>query len=105
MVGEFDLDHDGVMASDEATVIESMIVDWGGTVSTELTALTDFVVLGAAPRQPRPVRDQSPERLARENAMKQVYEQYMETHRSANSLAVPILRQEVFLNFLGYAGR
>jgi hypothetical protein len=105
VVGEFDLDHDGTMDRNGATVIEAMIADWGGTVSAQMTALTDFVVLGAVPRQPRPVRDSSAEGAARFDRMKQVYDHYEETRKTAYSLAVPILRQDVFLNFLGYTDR
>lgn len=105
VVGEFDMDHDGSPDSDGAATVESLITDWGGTLSTELTALTDFVVLGGAPPRSRSGRDVSPEQLERVKAERQVYDRYMETVASAKSLSVPIMTQEVFLNFLGYMSR
>lgn len=103
VLGQFDLDHNGVPEPTSAAVIEAMITDWGATISSELTALTDFVVVGVAPRRPRPVRDQAPEQVARHNAMQQVYDAYLATIRAAKDLSIPVLTQEVFLNFLGYS--
>ncbi len=104
VVGVFDLNHDGAADSDGVAAIESMITDWGGTLSSELTALTDFVVLGGAPRRPRRERETSSEQSARYQAMKRAFDRYTETLATAKSLSVPILPQEVFLHFLGYAG-
>jgi len=105
VLGEFDLDRDGLLDRDGGTVIESMVSDWGGSVQSELTALTDFVVVGTAPRRPRAPGDDSPDAMARYNSRKQAYDQYMDTVSLAKSLGVPILNQQTFLNFLGYTGR
>ena len=51
--GEFDLDRDGIVDRNGAATLESLIRDWGGRVSSEVTPLTDFVVLGTPPRRPR----------------------------------------------------
>ena len=100
-----DLNHDGRPDGDGAAAVESMITNRGGTLCAELTALTDFVVLGGPPRRPRTSVAASAEHAQRLNTMQQVYEQYIETVASAKSLSVPILTQQVFLNFLGYSGR
>ena len=105
VLGEFDLDRDGLLDRDGGAFIESMVADWGGTIQSELTALTDFVVVGAAPRRPRTPRDDSPDATARFAARSKVYDQYMDTVSLAKSLGVPILNQQTFLNFLGYTGR
>lgn len=105
VVGVFDLNHDGVPDADGVATIESLVTEWGGTISAELTALTDFVVLGGAPRRPRPLGDGAPEQTERHNMMQQVYDRYVGTIEAARTLAVPILNQEVFLNFLGYTCR
>jgi hypothetical protein len=105
VVGVFDLNHDGVPDADGVATIESLVTEWGGTISAELTALTDFVVLGGAPRRPRPLSDGSPEQTDQHDMMQQVYDRYVETIEAARTLAVPILNQEVFLNFLGYTRR
>ena len=104
VAGDFDLDHDGLPDSDGSAAIESIIKAWGGTVSSELSALTDFVVLGAAPRRPKAAgREATGEPTERVKAMQQLYNRYEETLASAKSLSVPIMPQEVFLNFLGHA--
>ncbi len=73
---------------------------------TELIESEDAsVVLGAAPRRPKPARDVTSEQTARAKASQEVYDRYDETLRLANKMAVPILTQEVFLDFLGYTGR
>ncbi len=105
VVGDFDLDHDGLPDPAGAPTIRSMVTDWGGTVTEELTALTDFVVLGGAPRRPRRARDATPEEAERARTMRQHFDGYHDTVRAARTLAVPVLTQEVFLNFLGYTGR
>jgi len=105
VAGKFDLDHDGTTDPDGAATIESMITHWGGTVSGELTALTDFMVLGQAPRRPRHVAEGSSQQAQRAQAMQQAVDRYEETVAAARTLAVPVLTQEVFLNFLGYTGR
>lgn len=104
VLGDFDLDHDAVMDRDGAAVIDAMIARWGGAVTSELTALTDFVVLGAAPPRPRAARNESAEEAARVSARQRDYDRYMKTVSLSRSLAIPVLNQQVFLNFLGYSG-
>lgn len=104
VAGEFDLDHDGVSDVGGALAVEALITNWGGTVSAELNALTDFVVLGRAPRRPRTATDASSGPLAeRRRRLQQAYDRYNSTVESAKTLAVTVLPQEVFLSFLGYA--
>ena len=105
VIGAFDLNRDGAADAAGAAAIESMIADWGGTVTTDLTALTDFVVLGAAPPRPIKLSDPTPEQAVRARSMQALWDHYMETVNAARSLSVPVMTQEVFLNFLGYSGR
>lgn len=106
VVGEFDLDHDGRPDPDGALAVESMIADWGGTVSTEMSGLTDFVVVGASPRLPRRAAgSESAVQSQRSARMQEAYDRYTRIVESARALSVPMLTQEVFLNFLGYSGR
>ncbi len=107
VLGEFDLNRDGLPDRDGAATLESLITHWGGTVSTELTPLTDFVVLGAAPRRPKAAgegADQAGPSAAKDPAQR-AWARYNELLDSAKTLSVPILTQDVFLNFLGYGGR
>ena len=100
VVGNFDLDRDGTVDRDGAETLKSLIRDWGGRVSSEVTPLTDFVVLGVPPRRPRGTGD-SGSATNRNDALAQ----YHEIADLAKSMSVPILTQSVFLNFLGYASR
>ena len=106
VVGEFDLNHDGVMDPTGSATIEALITKWGGTLSAELTALLDFVVLGRAPRRPKTLAgDANTEAIARHKRQKDSYDTYMELVQSATAMQVPVLGQEAFLNFLGYSSR
>jgi len=102
VVGDFDLDRDGRIDPSGAQKIEALVADWGGTLATELTALTDFVVLGAAPPQPRAVGDLTPEQQQAGARARDRYQRYQSVVSAANSLGVPILTQDVFIQFLGY---
>lgn len=107
VLGEFDLNRDGLPDRDGAATLESLITNWGGQVSAELTPFTDFVVLGASPRRPKSTgegTDQSGQAGAKDPSQK-AWTLYNELLESAKTLSVPILPQDVFLNFLGYSGR
>ncbi len=107
VVGEFDLNRDGLADPGGPSVVEALITEWGGSVAGELNAMTDFVVLGAPPRRPRDTarRDLSPEQLRRVEADRVAWQGYVDTVETAKALSVPVLSQDVFLNFLGYRGR
>jgi len=101
VLGEFDLNRDGRPDRGGAETIESMISTWGGKLTDDLNALTDFVVLGAAPPPPKPLKDPSPEEAERLEAMKATLDRYTQTVEAAKGLSIPIMTQDVFLNFLG----
>ena len=103
--GRFDLDGDGLDDSDGAEAVKALIQDWGGVVTDAVTARVDFVVVGNAPPKPSSVEGASPEAVERQAAVRQLYETYAQTVEAAQALSVPILTQDVFLHFLGYAGR
>lgn len=107
VLGEFDLNHDGLPDREGAATLESLIVDWGGKVFAELNPLTDFVVLGAAPRPPKSTGEGADQGspTASADPRQKAWTLYNELLVSAKTLSVPILTQDVFLNFLGYGGR
>ncbi len=106
VLGDFDLNHTGVPDPTDAANIEAMITDWGGAVAREITALTDFLVIGAAPRRPKTTTtEQSPDEVGRSQARQQAFDHYMAMVKEANTLSIPVMTQEVFLNFLGYGDR
>ena len=104
VVGQFDVDRDGRMDRDGALRVEAMVSDWGGDVVDELSALTDFVIVGLPPARPKDDRDLPAELAARNEAVRRNYERYQEVVQTAKTLSIPILTQEVFRNFLGYGG-
>jgi len=101
--GDFDLDHDRLADADGLETIKAIIAEWGGDTVDELTALTDFVVLGAAPRRPSSAKRGGQNVSDRVRKIQDRWDAYQESLTAANSLAVPVLTQDVFLNFLGYA--
>ena len=105
VVGGFDLDRDGAVDLGGRGAIEAIITNWGGTVTHELTALTDFVVVGAAPPRPRQSADPTPAQAERTASMQGLRDRYEQMVASANGLSVPVMTQEVFLNFLGHTTR
>jgi hypothetical protein len=103
VIGRFDIDGDGNIDAEGDRQIESLIVNWGGVVVEDVSAAVDFVVAGASPPAPALVGDRTAEAEARLQALRQRFEAYSSTLRTAQALSIPILTQDVFLHFLGYA--
>ncbi|HQI27480.1 MAG TPA: hypothetical protein PLT20_05285, partial [Sedimentisphaerales bacterium] len=107
VAGEFDLDRDGKVDYDGVTKIEALIRKWGGTVSQDVSAETDYVILGNTPVVPSEptLQEQSEDPLAlqRYNTARQANERYQQIRRRAESLYVPIFNYDRFLAFTGYA--
>jgi hypothetical protein len=105
IAGNFDLDRDGMVDRDGAAAIASLVRNWGGQVHTEITPLTDFVVVGAPPRRPRPDSEVPADRVEVNKSRREAWEAYNSVLETGRSLSIPIMTQEVFLNFLGYGDR
>ncbi|MFH0981176.1 MAG: hypothetical protein V2A79_06535 [Planctomycetota bacterium] len=103
VIGGFDVNGDGQPDPEGATQIESLIREWGGAVTQELSARVDFLVVGDAPVKPFQVGDQTPEAQARFEAAKKLYDTYHSTLQTAQALSIPMLTRGVFMHFLGYA--
>ena len=108
VAGEFDLDRNGEVDYDGIRKIEELIRKWGGEVAQNVSADTDYVVLGTEPKVPaEPTlaqQTEDPMALDRYNAARQANERYQQIRRQAESLWVPIYNYERFLSFTGYAG-
>lgn len=103
VAGEFDMDRDGMSDRNGDQMIVDLVRSWGGKVSDELTPLTDFVVLGAKPRAPRTAGgSRDPNQAPPPNPAAERYERIVE---QASKFSIPVLTQEVFLNYLGYTDR
>jgi hypothetical protein len=104
VAGDFDLDRDGVNDRGGNLVIEDLVKKWGGKVSDELTPLTDFVVLGVKPRAPRTAGGPTAE-PGQAPPPNPAADRYDRVASQSSKFAIPVLTQEVFLNYLGYSDR
>ncbi len=104
VLGEFDLNGDSHYDRDGARTIEALIKNWGGKTTDDLTAQVDFVVLGGPPPHPQRSLDLDPEADTRYQRAQKALDEYNSELATTKVLAIPVLTQEVFLNFLGYEG-
>jgi len=109
IVGDFDVNRDGKPDFDGATKIEALIQRWGGTVARDVTATTDYVILGTEPKVPaEPTPEaQTADPTAKEkyDAAKKRNEQYNQIRQRAEANSVPIFNYDRFLCFTGYANQ
>ncbi|MCG3138775.1 MAG: hypothetical protein HJJLKODD_02644 [Phycisphaerae bacterium] len=103
VMGEYDLNHDGIDDPAGSETIEAVIKDLGGELDQELSSRTDFVILGARPMVQRLPEDASPELIAIHEDQVARADVYEAAVKQALSLSVPIFTQETFLNFMGRA--
>jgi len=107
IAGEFDLDRDGKTDYDAIAKIEGLIQKWGAKVTDDVSATTDYVILGTAPSVPvEPTIDdqaKDPMAMQRYNAVRQASERYQQIRQRAEALGVPIFNYDRFLAFTGYA--
>ncbi len=109
IAGHFDLDGDGKLDYDAIRKIESLIQKWGGTVSNEVSAETDYVILGKEPQvPPEPTLEilaVDPTATEKYNAIRQDNERYNQVRQRAEALWIPIFSYDRFLHFTGYASQ
>lgn len=109
LAGEFDLDGDGFAEYDAADRIGTLIEKWGGSVETDVSSHTDFVVLGSQPQTlSRPTFEQLElDPLANEKytATQQKLQRYKDIQSRAQALWIPVFKYDRFLYFIGYKGQ
>jgi hypothetical protein len=107
--GEFDVDGTGVSDAKGRDRILSMVQQWGGRISDELTYDVDYLVLGAEPPLPTPPPEGEvdPVQIAKYVQAQREYETYQELIGEArsSSLNIPILNQNRFLALVGVYDR
>jgi hypothetical protein len=104
--GDFDLDGDGRASAGDAEVIRRLITQWGGTISSDVNVNTDFVVMGVEPTLPqRPGPDATAVEQAAYQRAENELNKYLDVQKQAMALQIPILNQNRFLNFVGYASQ
>lgn len=106
VVGDFDLNGDGVSDDDAVAKIRRLVEKWGGSVADSVTVNTDYVILGTPPAVPPKPTMQETERYP--NAMEK-YERslerqagYKRIQSQAQALSIPMLNADRFLYFIGY---
>jgi len=109
IAGEFDLDRNGTQDYDAIGKIEALIRKWGGSIAQDVSAKTDYVILGAEPKvPPQPTLEaqtSDPTLVDKYNAARQRLERYDRIRQQAQALWVPIFSYERFLHFTGYASQ
>ncbi len=107
--GKFNIDANGGKEVDDRDRIVSMISQWGGKVTDDLTYDVDYLVLGAEPPLPTPPPDGEvdPVKIRQYVAAQQEFETYQELIGEARSksLNIPVLNQNRFLALVGYYDR
>ena len=103
--GNFDLNNDGRADSADADVIKQLITRWGGRVTNEVNVNTDFIIMGVEPKAEAALPDDDP--LVRQQKLEaqQALDRYLNVVRQGTQLNIPIMNQNRFLNFIGYASQ
>ncbi|MGE5297096.1 MAG: hypothetical protein ACM3VT_19910 [Solirubrobacterales bacterium] len=107
IAGEFDINRDGTIDYDGVRKIDSLVQRWGGIVTEDVSADTDYVILGTKPSVPaEPTlveQTNDPTAMERYNAARKASEYYEQIRQRAESLHIPIFNYDRFLYFTGYA--
>jgi archaellum component FlaC len=109
ITGEFDLDKNGTPDYDAIPRIEALIRKWGGAVDKDISASTDYVILGTEPQvPPQPTPEQlavDPTLTEKRDAAQQRLDEYEQIRQRAQAFWIPIFSYERFLYFTGYANQ
>lgn len=102
--GNFDLGDTGHANPDDTKVIERLVTQWGGKITSAANVDTDFVVLGKEPVLPNFSKEEldaplNADKLAKAQAE---LDKYQEVRQTARELHIPILNQNRFLYYVGY---
>lgn len=104
VIGGFDINGDNVADAGGDEVMAALIQDWGGAVSSEVDATSNFVVIGAAPIAPMSDEDASADDSVRIEDQQALVDRYQQVREEAIRLAVPLLTQTQFMNLMGFLG-
>jgi hypothetical protein len=106
IAGDFDLTGKGQPTYDAKSRIAGLIEKWGGATSDEVSAKTDFIILGTEPRVPQ---EPTFEDLTRDptlrdkyNAAQQRLAYYNQIRQQAAAFYIPVFTFDRFLYFIGY---
>jgi hypothetical protein len=101
VIGDFDLDGDGIATAAERERLIRLVKNWGGVIDDKVTTQTDFLVAGIRPSAPMiNTDDNAPGSVTDERSKKQ--QAYDDTIAEAKRSTVPILNGNRFLAMIGY---
>jgi biopolymer transport protein ExbB/TolQ len=106
--GKFDMNNDGRATDAEARHLESLVMEWGGTVVTgdQIPGDLDFLVLGVVPQEPPPLRaDASEVEVDIWVRRRQEVETYQRLFRQASEAQIPVLNANRFFILIGHTAR
>ncbi len=106
--GPFDLDNTGSPSNADKKRVEGMITQWGGKLVQHLDYDTDFLVLGAPPVAPEPLRPEDandPVKVEEHTRQEQVWKEYQRLLGEAQRYKITVLNQNRFLALVGYVHR
>lgn len=112
--GDFDIDRTGTAKPSDRRRIETMVLEWGGTLADPsdeddrtLSYDVDYLVLGIEPEVPEPLPSHvfDPELIEIYRKKLARYEEYKALVAEAKQLSIPVLNQNRFLALTGYYQR
>lgn len=102
VVGNFDVNRDGIATEAERVAIAALISEWGGQVTDELTGDVDFLVMGARPTLPPPPPTTAPIPVVEQFVQaQQVIARYDELFEQAASTSLPVLNENRLRTLVG----
>lgn len=106
LVGDYDLNFDGVPDFDGMEKMRAFVRQWGGQVVDKLDESTDFVVIGAAPVVPKFDPGEPPTAVVRALADEKSREltKFRDLIAQAHGMFIPVINQNQFLFLTGFAG-
>ncbi len=109
LIGEYDLDKNGVVEAEAPDRIASLIAQWGGKVDAEVSIATDIVIVGNLPRIPEKPSFEDEERnpLARGQyeAAQKKRAHFEAVQEQAKDLMIPMFKYNKFLYLIGYTSQ
>lgn len=100
--GTFDANRDGRFTQRGRNEIISMIREWGGEVTDDLTGDVDFLILGRRPAVPPRPSPTAPVEIQQEwIRLDRRAERYDELFERAQSVSIPVLNQNRLFTFIG----
>jgi hypothetical protein len=104
IVGDLDLDGDGVATADERDRLIAMVTRWGGVVDAVVSTQTDFLVTGTPPT-PAALTITGEGAATQGSVVDQrgkERERFDAAVKEAKDLSIPVLNSNRFLSMIGY---